>query len=730
MALSPMMQQYKKTKEKYADCLVFYRLGDFYEMFFEDAIVASKELDLTLTARDSGDGERAPMCGVPYHAAEGYLAKLVAKGYKVAVCEQLTDPKLKGLVERDVVRVVTAGTVVESSMLTEDVNNYIACIFVEDGKAALSYADVSTGDFCATEWSGKKAEAELESFLVKLSPAEIIVNHSAKERVNSYASFRYAVLPVANGYYDWSFDKGEAERALKNALQVRSLSSMLPPSKKAALQAAGALIAYVGETQKRALKHINAVRFVRTEEYMLLEGNTFRNLELTKTLREGKKRGSLLWLLDKTKTSAGARLLASMIEQPLIDAERIERRLNAVEELTKKLALRDTLREELSGIRDIERLVAKVCAGAAGARDLLAVKESLRVLPAIKELLAKADSALLTELSCRITPEPELYDELNRAIDEKAPQLTRDGGFILPGYCERLDELKEFSTNGERKLAELEAAEREATGIKTLKVGYNRVFGYYIEVSKSLTKDVPFHYVRKQTLANAERYITPELKELEERILSSNEKSVKLELELFAELIEKVKEKVTSLQQSARAIAAADVLGGFALLAVQQRYTKPKINPMGARTVIKAGRHPVVEAFSGDTFVSNDTFLDGEDQTLVITGPNMAGKSTYMRQVALITVMAHIGSFVPADSAEIALCDRIFTRIGASDNLLFDQSTFMVEMTEVAEILRNATANSLLILDEVGRGTGTFDGLSIAWAPMEYIAREIGAKTL
>ena len=734
MALSPMMTQYLATKEKYKDCLLFYRLGDFYEMFFEDAITASKALDLTLTGRDCGLEERAPMCGVPYHAVDGYIARLIDAGFKVAICEQLTTPEQSkgGMLERDVVRVITAGTVIEPEMLREDANNYIVSVFRDTKGTGIAYADISTGDFYVTELGvSKSGDKELEDYLIKLSPSEILCNAAMHEISKALPSVQYSILPKFSVYYDWAYSYETAYKSVTQKLGVKNLRAFSCEGKRLAVSAAGALMEYLNETQKRTLSHINRLKFVSYGSCMNLDAETFRNLELTKTMRDGKKYGSLLWLLDNTKTSMGSRFLLGAIERPLTDLNEIHDRLDAVGELADNLIVRENLSNALSKIRDIERLSAKLSFGSINPRDLFSLQESLNVLPNIKQALSECNSCLLLKLENDIVLAEDEARLLGLAIVDNPPPVTRDGGFIREGYSKELDEIKSRSQNSKGWLAEYEALEKSQTGIKNLKVGYNRVFGYYIEVPKSASDLVPMTYTRKQTVANAERYITEQLKKLESDISGADEQAVKLEQVLFAKLTDTLKLRIKDFQQTAKAIGCVDMLYSFAILAIKHNYCKPDVKDYGAKTVLIEGRHPVVESFvKNERFVSNDTFFDENQHTLIITGPNMAGKSTYMRQVALIVLMAHIGSFVPCKRAEIALTDRIFTRVGASDNLLFDQSTFMVEMTEVAGILNNATENSLIILDEVGRGTSTFDGLSIAWAVMEYVSREIRAKTL
>ena len=733
MALSPMMQHYLQTKEKYKDCLLFYRLGDFYEMFFEDAVTASRALDLTLTGRDCGLEERAPMCGVPYHAVTSYVSRLIDAGYKVAICEQLEDPaQAKGIVERGVVRVITPGTVIEDDLLDENKNNFIVSIYAEKNLVGYAYSDITTGKFMAGEFRGAGCINELYDFLLKLSPSEILCNNALTEFLKSYPASALELLPKFSATYDWAYQTQTAVKALKKQFRVNSFAAFEIEGKKHILSAAGALVTYFEETQFKLLSHINRISYVSDAKYMRLDANTFRNLEILATMHENKRQGSLLGLLDHTETNMGARLLAEWLTKPLNERGEIELRLNAVEELTEDRALRDGLEEGLDGIRDVERLAAKISYGNLLPRDCIALSRSLARLPGIKDLLRERKSELLQRIDGGIRTYGEICEWIDRAVSDDALGGLKEGGFIREGYSKELDELKYVAKNGKGWLAEFEAKERERTGIKNLKIGYNKVFGYYIEITKSYLSMAPIEYVRKQTLTGAERYITPELKEMEERILGAEESSIRLELRLYQEILEKLLCFVPDLQSTSQNIACLDCLLSFATISVRNRYVKPKINEFGGETVITDGRHPVVEScMKAGSFVPNDAFLDGgEDNMMIITGPNMAGKSTYMRQVALIVFLAHVGCFVPAKRAEIALTDRIFTRVGASDNLAFDQSTFMVEMVEVANILNNATANSLLILDEVGRGTSTFDGLSIAWAVVEYLAEHVRAKTL
>ena len=727
MALSPMMEHYLSMKEKYKDCVLFYRLGDFYEMFFDDAVRVSKLLDLTLTGRDCGLKERAPMCGIPFHAADAYIAKLVSMGERVAICEQLTEPTVgKGMVERDVIRVVSAGTVIEENQLDEKKNNYIACAYKSGAAYALAWADITTGELCAEELSGRE---NVISALVNLAVAEVICNEEmlfdAKEDVEASRG----ALPAFSCYLPWAFEKAAAERSVCEQLGAASLEALGLDGKDGAVRAAGALLEYLRETQKHALKNMNAIRVVDAGRNMTLDANAVRNLEILKNNAEGKRYGSLLWLLDHTKTGMGARKLVAMLSAPLADKAEIERRLDAVDELFKGTVVRMGIADMLGGVRDIERLTGRVSNGNLQPRDCLALSSSLAAVPNLKFQLIGFSSLLLCEIAGDLVDTKEICDLLDRAISPDATTL-KEGNYIRRGYSEQLDELRAVKDNGKSLVLELETRERERTGIRNLKVGFNRVFGYYIEVTNSFKDKVPYSYVPRQTLANCVRYTTEELKDLEGKILGSTDAASRLEEHLFGELMEVLSRNIPVFQRIAGAIALLDCLVSFASVAKENKYCRPEIAEGGALE-IEEGRHPVVEAISKDRFVPNDCRLDnGDDRTMIITGPNMAGKSTYLRQVALITFMAHVGCFVPAKRARVPLCDRIFTRIGASDNLILDRSTFMVEMTEVANILRNATERSLLILDEVGRGTSTFDGLSIAWSVIEYLTNNVRAKTL
>lgn len=727
-----MMRRYLEIKEQYKDAILLFRLGDFYEMFFDDAVTASDFLNLTLTGRDCGLEERAPMCGVPYHAVDNYIKKLIDGGFKVAICEQLNTPEetQKGKqLDRDVVRVITAGTVVEDSLLPEKDNNYIASVYVSDKGFGLAWADMSTGEFCLFENDAKNPDV-LDDVLASISPCQTIINSKGDGIVlNSVMSGR---LKRPETYFDWAFSFDNAEKTLLKQLGVKTLEPFECADKKLAISAGGALVEYMLQTGKRDLSHINKINFVRNDSFMLIDVNTRRNLELTETMHEGKRFGSLLWLLDKTVTSMGARLIKNWIEKPLVSAKSISARLNAVEAIANDKENLSYLRESLRGIRDIERLSARIAYGNTNPRDIISIGETLKALPLVKSVAKCFDDKNITKIANTIVTNDKLSDKIFAAIDENAGASIKDGQFIREGFDKKLDEYRNAKKEGTVWLANLEAAEKENTGIKNLKVGYNKIFGYYIEVSKSQVDMVPLRYQRKQTLVGGERYVTEELKEIENRILNSEENAVELELAIFEDLVQELKTHIDEFLQSAKAVQTIDVLQSFATVALSNNYVKPVVSDKIKHISIKNGRHPIVEAVAKSTaFVPNDTNLDEkENRCMIITGPNMAGKSTYMRQVALITLMAQIGSFVPADSAEISLTDRIFTRVGASDDITLGQSTFMVEMVEVATILNNATDKSLLILDEIGRGTSTIDGLSIAWAVIEEISRNIGAKTL
>ena len=729
--LTPMMQQYMLTKKEYPDCILFYRLGDFYEMFFDDALTASKELEITLTGKNCGLEERAPMCGVPYHAVDSYLNRLVSKGYKVAICEQMEDPALaKGLVKREVVRIVTPGTNLDTQALDETRNNYIMCVVYIADKYGLSIADVTTGEFLVTEIEDSE---KLFDEIYKFMPSELVCNEAFYMSGMDLDLLKDKLGITLYSLDSWYFDDAICERTLKDHFHAGTLEGLGLADYDCGVIAAGTLLQYLTETQKRDLSHITHLSVYASGKYMLLDSSTRRTLELCETLRDKQKRGSLLWVLDKTKTAMGARTLRKYIEQPLIDKKSIERRLDAVEELKKNAIIREEIREYLSPVYDLERLVCKITYQSANPRDLIAFESSLAMLPPIKCILQDMHSPLMKELYESLDTLEDLCSLVKESIKEDPPLAMKEGGIIRDGYHEEVDRLRSAKSDGKDWLAKLEAQEREKTGIKNLRIRYNKVFGYYLEVTNSFKDLVPDYYTRKQTLANAERYIIPELKELEDTILGAEDKLYALEYQLYCEVRDKIGEEVVRIQNTAKAIAQIDAFASLALVAEQNNYVRPKMNERGVID-IKDGRHPVVEKMiPNDMFIANDTYLnDKKNRISVITGPNMAGKSTYMRQTALIVLMAQIGSFVPASSANIGVVDRIFTRVGASDDLASGQSTFMVEMTEVANILRNATSKSLLILDEIGRGTSTFDGLSIAWAVIEYISNSklLGAKTL
>jgi len=728
---TPMMQKYIETKEEYKDCILFYRLGDFYEMFFEDAIIASKELEITLTGKDCGQEERAPMCGIPYHAIDGYLNKLVSKGYKVAICEQVEDPKqAKGLVKREVVRVVTPGTNLNMQALDSGKNNYLMSIVYLGDIIGLSIADFSTGDYFVTEVeSGSSLIDEINKFV----PSEIICNEYFNmsginlEQVNEKLGISMSSLD------SWYFDDEMCLNKLKAHFHITSLDGLGLKDYTTGVIAAGALLQYLYQTQKNSLSHLTSLLPYTTGKYMLIDSSSRRNLELVETMREKQKKGSLLWVLDKTKTAMGARKLRSMIEQPLIEKEEILKRQTVIEEFNNEVITREEIREYLNPIYDLERLMSKISCKSANPRDLIAFKSSLEMLPYIKGLLKSFKSELIESTFEQLDDLKDLYKLIDEAIVDEPSILIREGGIIKDGFHEEADRLRKAKTEGKTWLAQLESREKEKTGIKGLKIKFNKVFGYYLEVTNSYKGLVPVEYIRKQTLSNAERYTTDELKNLEDIIVGAEDKLFSLEYNIFVEVRDKIASEVLRIQNTAKAIAKVDVYASLALVAERNNYIKPKINEKGI-IEIKNGRHPVVEKMiTNDMFVANDTYLDnGNKRISIITGPNMAGKSTYMRQTALIVLMAQIGSYVPATSANIGIVDRIFTRVGASDDLASGQSTFMVEMTEVANILRNATSKSLLILDEIGRGTSTFDGLSIAWAVVEHISnvKLLGAKTL
>lgn len=729
--LSPMMKLYMDTKDEYKDCILFYRLGDFYEMFFDDALTASKELDITLTGKQCGLIERAPMCGVPYHAVEHYLDKLVAKGYKVAICEQVEDPKLaKGLVKREVIRIVTPGTNTSEEVLDKENNNYIMSISYTCDNIGISVADVTTGDYYLCEVTGIK---DLTDEIIKYSPSEIVCNEAFLVSGINIADLRERLNITISAMPPHYYDEDRCRNFIAKHFGVNGIAGLGIADFPNGVVAAGSLLQYLYETQKQELKHFTHIYPYIASRYMLIDSATRRNLELTETLRDKQKRGSLLWVLDKTKTAMGSRTLSSYIRQPLVEAEAIDDRLDAVDILKSNPIERDELREYLGTVYDLERIVGKVCFGTINPRDMLALKSSLSMLPAIKLITKELDSKLIKDISEDIDPLEDIFTMIDEGIEEEPPLSIREGGIIKSGYDKDIDELRKAKTEGKQWLNDFEAEEQERLGIKSLHVKYNKVFGYCIEISNGAKDKAPDDYIRKQTLTNAERFTCPRLKELEDMILGAEDKLNTLEYDMFVNMRETIRTNIESIQTTAKAIAALDVYASLALVAEQNNYSRPKLNNKGSISIV-SGRHPVVEKMiSGDMFVSNDTYLDKNKKLIsIITGPNMAGKSTYMRQVALISLMTQIGSFVPADKADMCIVDRIFTRVGASDDLASGQSTFMVEMNEVANILRNATSDSLIILDEIGRGTSTFDGLSIAWAVVEHIAntRVLGAKTL
>ena len=730
-ALTPMMQQYMAIKEQYKDCILFYRLGDFYEMFYDDALTASRELEITLTGKNCGQEERAPMCGVPYHAVDVYLNKLVAKGYKVAICEQAEDPKqAKGIVKREVIRIVTPGTNLSQQALDEGRNNYLMCLVYDNNQFGLAITDISTGDFYTTEVATLK---ELYDEIHRFSPSEIICNDSFYMSGASLDDFKDRLHVSVSTLDTWYMDEAVSVQKIKEHFKVASLDGLGLTDFPSGTLAVGALLLYLYETQKNTLDNLTKITPYRSGGYMIIDSATNRNLELIETLREKQKKGSLLWVLDKTKTAMGARLMRNWIEQPLIEKKKITARQDAVEDLYNDMITREEIREYLNAVYDLERLVTRISYRTANPRDLIAFKTSLGMIPPVKQLLSQAKSAELKEIDERMDCLEDIYDLIEKSIQDEPPIMIREGGMIKEGYNEDVDKFRLSRTEGKTWLAELEAREKEKTGIKNLRVRYNKVFGYYLEVTNSYKELVPEDWTRKQTLANAERYITPELKELEDMILGAEDKLAALEYDLYCEVRDSIGEQVVRIQETAKAIAHLDVLASLACVAQSNDYVRPSINTKGVID-IQGGRHPVVEKMNNNQmFIDNDTYLDNKNHRIsIITGPNMAGKSTYMRQSALIVLMAQIGSFVPAKSANIGIVDRIFTRVGASDDLASGQSTFMVEMTEVANILRNATSRSLLILDEIGRGTSTFDGLSIAWAVVEHISNPklLGAKTL
>ena len=730
-AFTPMMQQYLDIKNQYKDCIMFYRVGDFYEMFFDDALTASKALEITLTGKDCGQEERAPMCGVPYHAYEVYANRLIEQGYKVAICEQVEDPKqAKGLVKRDVIQIITPGTNLSTQNLKEGQNNYIMSIYAFDDAYGIAVADITTGEARTCQVATReKCKDEIN----KYQPSEIICNETFLCQDWDWDYYRERLHITISAIDDWHFDEDQATNCLLKHFKVQSLEALGLKDQSLTVIASGALMEYLIETQKSSLEHMNRLELYAVDDYMILDSSTRRNLELTETLRDKEKRGSLLWVLDKTKTAMGARLLRTYIEQPLIRKDRIEERLDAIEQLNREAINREELREYLNPIYDLERLMTRISLKTANPRDLISFKTSLSYLPYIRQLLAGYPSGLLHQIYEDLDGLEDIHQLLEDSIIEDPPLQIKEGGIIKDGYLEHIDELKHAKTDGKQWLAELETKEREASGIKNLKIKYNKVFGYYFDVTNSYKDLVPEHFIRKQTLANSERYTTEELDKLADTILGSEDKLCALEYETFCDIREKISGEIKRVQRTAHAVAMLDVMASLAYVTEQNHYIRPVMNEEG-RLKIQGGRHPVVEKMiPNDLFIRNDTELDiNENRIAIITGPNMAGKSTYMRQTALIVLLAQMGCFVPADQADIGIVDRIFTRVGASDDLASGQSTFMVEMSEVANILRNATVNSLLILDEIGRGTSTYDGLSIAWSVVEYISNfhRLGAKTL
>lgn len=732
--ISPGMQQYLDVKEKYKDCILLNRMGDFYEMFFEDAIVASKELDLILTGKNCGLPEKAPMCGVPYHAIQSYIAKLVANGHKVAICEQLTQPQpgKNVMLERDVIRVVTPGTIIEEEMLEGQKNNYLLSVYKHNDKLGVSYVDVSTGEFFVTTFGKKNQENELSDLIARISPSEVIGNEESLPFYNNLQIMKISGVKKLNKYYDWAYSTKNANERMQEQFGENYDVVYDLGGRDEIICSAGAMLEYLKETQKKSLSNINKINFVRNANFMTIDINTRRNLEIVESNKERKKYGSILWVLDKTKSSMGARTLRRMVDEPLQNSKSINERLDGVEELVKKIIIRDRLGEILGNVYDIERLASKVAYGNVNPKDILALGSSLKCVPLLKKELENVQSKLLVDIREKLINVDDVSSLIERAIDKEAGAAMKSGGYIRAGFNRELDEYRSAQKDGKIWIKELETKESEATGIKNLKISYNKIFGFFIEVNKSQIDKVPIRYIRKQTVANNERYITEDLKLIEDKVLGAEEKALQLESDIFNQIKKILLKYISSFQQIASAISMLDAVLSLAVVAVKNNYCKPTINSNIKELKIVDGRHPVVEQFlQKGQFVENDALLDeNENRIMIITGPNMAGKSTYMRQIAIITLLAHIGSFVPARMATIPITDRIFTRVGASDDLAFGQSTFMVEMSEVAHILANATNKSLVVLDEIGRGTSTFDGLSIAWSVVEHLADKYKSKTL
>jgi DNA mismatch repair protein MutS len=732
--LTPMMQQYMSIKKQYEDCILFFRLGDFYEMFFDDALTASRELEITLTQRDCGMSEKAPMCGVPHHVSDSYVSRLVEKGYKVAICEQIEDPALaKGIVQRDVIKVVTPGTITDQTILDEKSNNYLVSIYLDNLGLGISYVDNSTGEMYTTELMGEGDE--INSFLIdelgKILPSEIICNDIFSRNTKILKILKNTINPYINIYKEDEIAKKDWKSMVLGHFDVETLEQIELNNRLYSIIATGKLIDYLYKTQKSSLEHINSISYYRPNNYMILDISTRANLEIHETIIKKDRKGALIGLLDKTSTSMGGRLLKKWLEQPLVNIAEIEKRNSIVEYFFNNIVIMDDIKSILRQIYDIERLASKISNGNCNARDLISLKSSISVLPDFKRILRNCDNIELGDMGISLDTLEDIYLLLGKGINENPPISLKDGGLIKEGYDSELDEIREACLSGKEWLAALESKEREKTGIKNLKVGFNKIYGYYFEVTKSNISSVPDYFIRKQTLTNSERYYTEELKNMEDKILGAEVKSLDLEYQIFSDIRNKVKKNIERIQNASRIISQVDVLNAFAQVAYKLNFVKPNFNKKGIIHIVD-GRHPVVENnIENNLFIPNDTYLDTKNNMVqIITGPNMAGKSTYMRQVAIITLLAHIGAFVPASSANISVVDRIFTRIGAADNLSQGESTFMVEMNEVSNIIRSATKNSLIILDEVGRGTSTYDGLSIAWAIVEHITNVIKAKTL